>query len=1447
MLLKGHYTKTERSCFSTMNSARKRLRLSPSKSGRTHPPAATTHDALLPTTEAEGALQEEEEEEEEEGYLLVEEDTTDSSLVITMEEPRPEGRGMRRRAGLKRKKKLTEEEEEESEEEEEEEAGVEVEIDRQLDQSLETKSKQHNLTSVNVKNIIHEVITNEHVVAMMKAAINETEAVPPFEPKMTRSKLKEVVEKGVVIPAWSISPIKKSSDMNKGPQFVDIPLADEDSSDEEYRPDEEDEDETAEDTFQESDMESTASSPRGSRVCRVDEDSWSPWQSSRHRSRRQRAGSVSMGPPPPPQAPPPKAVTDSTFLEKLHAVEEELAVCMEPYQPLSGDDMGLMAYRTRSKRPLRDVPLGRLEAELRAPDITPDMYDSGSAHEDRDWTDWLRGLMSSDVENEEECDDEDDPEYNFLADIDEPDLEDYRDDKAVRITKKEVNELMEELFETLKEDLAGQDLDDEGHEEEEEQQEETQAVHTHIPQETIVFAKAVEEPGAGPGPGAELRTVRQQLAWLQRRQRPSVSTQTQQHTPAESPEPYTLRLDGRQKARLQQQLQQHVQLLAQIHLLSRPVARLHGEAETTRQFLFELDLLAQRAELLAAVDRPGFSSAFRASNLQGALQLLEEQQQNPVPYRPQYHEPDGLGRVRHYPVMPAELAWLFATRPVFLHPELLPCCSLDPQLYCPRRSSTFTAAEDSLLVLGLRNMEGVCDPAKMVSQFLLRKTLIQIRRRILQCCRPGTPDNIIKAYRYQRVVWPMPLACGRVAPADQRPPVEREERLLPAWLARSLPVIDVAVRQFSDPCGPAPRPVAPAPPGRSRRCSRSLLRSNRKCSFAAGTRFPPRLPARLQLQRMGFVFVQPPAPAADPAPTADPDPAPDDTHDPASSSRPPASPAPPVSSSSSAAAPPPDPSAPLLQITQNPPHVLLHRLLLSHDGSVTMTSTRERISRHARMFATLRRRPWLPWLPPPPGPGEKASDTPPPPSPPPQPPLPSEDKSTQTRSLRRRRRRRRGGREHEGGGDKATPHEAPPPCQLEGVTLVVVKEEEEEEEGGEEEEEEEEGGGDVHMPLLALSESSPSAAGSDREAEPQQEVTPPPSRRGGEEDDDEDGGTSSESTLSVPELQETMEKLSWLASEGTEEEEEPTRRHDDNDDDDSDEGSHREVEDLAFAQDYLHRVCDAVQVSPSRAVWLLQVLERFSVGGAWRGRGLASLFGELSGVLQPWPQLLRDFAAFLSAEQAELCGLLAEQQQFERSRRFLQRLGRSLGEGSSHYQEVVSVLQGSSAPGPHDIEKISFLLRDHAHLREEFWEFFHHLHLRPSPAATGADITDADSISHNPELAPEESDSRTGSDGEEEEEEGGGGAYQPVCAKNISLTSTGQKVVLWTREADRAILTACQQRGANQSTFQLVSAQLGNKTARQVGSRFLDLMRLFRSTSCPADGQPISRQEAAPD
>lgn len=105
---------------------------------------------------------------------MVEEDATDSSLIITMggacflrlsqraqlagcslcpvcisEDSQLEVKAGRRRAARSRKRKMAEEERGASESE------GEVEIDRQLDQALETKSRQHNLTTVNVKNIIH--------------------------------------------------------------------------------------------------------------------------------------------------------------------------------------------------------------------------------------------------------------------------------------------------------------------------------------------------------------------------------------------------------------------------------------------------------------------------------------------------------------------------------------------------------------------------------------------------------------------------------------------------------------------------------------------------------------------------------------------------------------------------------------------------------------------------------------------------------------------------------------------------------------------------------------------------------------------------------------------------------------------------------------------------------------------------------------------------------------------------------------------------------------------------------------------------------------------------------------------------------------------------------------------------------------------------------------------
>ncbi|XP_026140651.1 GON-4-like protein [Carassius auratus] len=747
---------------------------------------------------------------------LQSEEDAELGLVITVDEDRCEGEEwLKKRNGVNVTKSGVNQvdgeipekngEMENTLEELEEEIESEEEL-RKLDRDLTLKSKKLKLSSVNVRNIIHEVVTNEHVVAMMKAAIRDTQDMPMFEPKMTRSKLKEVVEKGVGMGNWNISPIKKSSEI-KPPQFVDIPLQEEeDSSDEEYCPDEDEEDETAEETFLESDVESTASSPRVSRRLsshtppQCDDASNSPRLKPKL-SRHLRVEAVPMGPPaPPPQssAPSRSLRAPDPFIEKLHAVDKELELsplCMEPYQTLSNGgggepDGNLVACRTRSKRPLRDIPLDQLEAELCAPDITPDMYDNVSTPEDREWTQWLQGLMTSNLDNEEEADEDDDPEYNFLDDLDEPDLEDYRNDRAVRITKKEVNELMEELFETFHDELAANEQDEEGHEEDEERDEEA----NDAPQFNVPQAIRFEEPLAHMLTACR-RTVRGQLDALQQRRENQV--RTAQHACGSGiilvQSSCPLVVTSPQRTQLQQQIQQHVQLLTQVNMLCNPVEALQSEAQTTKQFLGELLSFAERAEEERSAVNPGFRSMFRVCNLQSSLNLLEELKQCPSPL---YLLPKPIrpNSAHSYPLLPAGLAWLFATRSVFLYPELLPHCRLNP--HCGK--ICYTKGEDCLLVLGLKHFAQTEFPYHLMSRYLIRpKRQEQLRVRVKDMVAPKAPHNIIKFYWQNRVVTPLPVMCRPVVPGKECPPVEREQEVMPNWLKKSLPYIHRAVFQGS--------------------------------------------------------------------------------------------------------------------------------------------------------------------------------------------------------------------------------------------------------------------------------------------------------------------------------------------------------------------------------------------------------------------------------------------------------------------------------------------------------------------------------------------------------------------------------------------------------------------------------------------------------------------------
>lgn len=60
------------------------------------------------------------------------------------------------------------------------------------------------------------------------------------------------------------------------------------------------------------------------------------------------------------------------------------------------------------------------------------------ARSDREQSAWARGELTASHNPLflDEADDDDDPEYNFLEDLDEPDTEDFRNDRAVRITSK---------------------------------------------------------------------------------------------------------------------------------------------------------------------------------------------------------------------------------------------------------------------------------------------------------------------------------------------------------------------------------------------------------------------------------------------------------------------------------------------------------------------------------------------------------------------------------------------------------------------------------------------------------------------------------------------------------------------------------------------------------------------------------------------------------------------------------------------------------------------------------------------------------------------------------------------------------------------------------------------------------------------------------------------------
>nr|CAD7411697.1 unnamed protein product [Timema cristinae] len=472
-------------------------------------------------------------------------------------------------------------------------------MEDELEKQLDAKASKSNLSVANVKNILKHVITNEHVLAMVRHTIKgnviNNEDLP-FQPKLTRAKTKELMKAQPELswPVTAVTPIKKPL---KCHVLMDQELP-EDSSDEEYNPNDEDQlanalvvlSSTAEDGEIEVQISSDDEKENESMASDLDSQPRTP-------------ATITLPPTP-----------------IINDISTQTSWTDDGLFKMPQENIG---QRTRSKFSLSDTPLETIEQAFIPPDITTDMYDLEC--DDEDWNNFLKDftkpLTPEEVNDTVEDDEDADPEYNILADEEEVvDHEELRMDRAVKVSKKELNALFNELFEYT--EMRSSD-----DEEPRNMTEPTEQIFLLEPELLDLPKETIEVPPPPP---------------------PAVETQQQL-------DPEFVRLTEQQRLILDQQMRKHVQLTTQHFLQTYAHPHFSHFAPKCKEFLgYKRGSEAQYKEsnqwaplslsysflisppsgvprglrnlveinLKFLADNKD-NSAFRASNLAGAIELVE--------------------------------------------------------------------------------------------------------------------------------------------------------------------------------------------------------------------------------------------------------------------------------------------------------------------------------------------------------------------------------------------------------------------------------------------------------------------------------------------------------------------------------------------------------------------------------------------------------------------------------------------------------------------------------------------------------------------------------------------------------------------------------------------------------------------------------------------------------
>ncbi|KAF5275263.1 hypothetical protein FQA39_LY06923 [Lamprigera yunnana] len=511
-------------------------------------------------------------------------------------------------------------------------------FEKELEENLDAKAAKINLSTTNVKTILREVVTNEHVLALVRQGENpQAPSVLPFEPKLTRAKAKELGDRELhhMPPISSIPWISQTKPSSEVQKLITDELA-EDSSGDEYVP--------------------------------IEEESEDDPDNSVITETKQRSVSSST-PAKEPQSPNEVNFTDNGIFKILPNKQND-----------NGEEANI-ALRTRSKLCLSSTPLEVIEEAFIPPDITTDMYDMDC--DDVEWRDFLKTFtrpLDEIIKPSE--DEEQDPEYNILADeaVDKVDREELRADKAVKVSRKELNDMIAELFE-----CANNNFEDN-------QEENVNLINTSTESQTPVTTnhRIVLHSNV------ELQNVPTSIA-------PSKNCNISNLEPS-SDMNFNCMLKVDQKLLLEQQIRQQVQLLTQNFILTYQNPEYNELAVEFKSILYNYKCLVEVKE----------NSILNSCNLKGALDLIQywetqfQLNTDEIKVVKEYvckvlHESitSKKAGIEYIVTFPPLVMDLIAKSEVFIYPDLLPMIPFKSSALFSKKLDTYTTCEDQLIALGL--------------------------------------------------------------------------------------------------------------------------------------------------------------------------------------------------------------------------------------------------------------------------------------------------------------------------------------------------------------------------------------------------------------------------------------------------------------------------------------------------------------------------------------------------------------------------------------------------------------------------------------------------------------------------------------------------------------------------------------------------------------------------